>query len=163
MLNWENRPQEIANLLNPAFCSLVIRECTRGYCLKRPEGLPHPMTFIVLPLVLHKATRQSLPRSSTALFQVWLHRNMHIQIGLRERIVHLIPVTREALMFGLQHNSFKITSIGTLEASGKRKVPKSWPRDSESMICASRAYTLGRLLAEAGNLPTIFALLGIRP
>src|ERR1039457_6981771 len=54
---WNDRPPEIAHLFNPAFCALLIREGVLGFVEVSPGGMPYPLVFLLLPIVLHKATR----------------------------------------------------------------------------------------------------------
>jgi len=65
MIPWEHRPIEVANLFNPAFCGEVIRRCGAGYSAKLQTGMPYALAFLVLPIVLHPATRWSEPLDRT--------------------------------------------------------------------------------------------------
>jgi hypothetical protein len=59
---WNQRPIEIRNLFNPAFCGLVMHRAMCGYEEEEssPQGVPFSLTFLVLPLCLHKETREVL-------------------------------------------------------------------------------------------------------
>ena len=65
MKPWVLRPPEEANLLNPAFCCVTLAAAVLGYASVDKTGIPYPLTFLVLPTVLHKATRESLPSNRT--------------------------------------------------------------------------------------------------
>jgi hypothetical protein len=74
MSAWNDRPTEIANLLNPAFCALLLAQAVRGYQEETKVGLPYALAFLVLPLVLHKPT---MTRSAAELqleFSHWPYR-----------------------------------------------------------------------------------------
>lgn len=48
--------------------------------------------------------------------------------------------------------------------SVKKKLKKpGWENDSETSLCRRKAHFLGRWLAHAGDLSTIYAMWGIRP
>ena len=63
MLNWENRPVEITHLLNPAFCAVLLHDSTRAYVEIINPGISYPLMFVILPLILHKATREEFPKT----------------------------------------------------------------------------------------------------
>ena len=47
MLPWERRPIEIANLFNPAFCSLLIQYSVRGFERESGRGMPYTLALLV--------------------------------------------------------------------------------------------------------------------
>jgi Family of unknown function (DUF6521) len=98
MRRWEDRPQEVAHLLNPAFCGQVIYECALSYAAQSERGMPYALAFLVLPIVLHPGTQQTM-NSRTRHFLVWVNSNQHIKVGLAERARALISYSREAITF----------------------------------------------------------------
>lgn len=162
MLTWERRPVEVANLLNPAFCSLLLRGAIDTFQAENDEGMAYPLSFVLLPLVLHKPTRQTLPRTTRTRLHVWLQEKPEVRIGFIDRIRQLVPYTREALIFGMQSQFITIDENGNLIPVRKRVKNLPWPNDSESSICYKQAQFVGRWLAQAGSTSTIFTTLGIR-
>ena len=79
MKAWEDRPPEVASLLNPAFCGQVIYRCVEGFTETENAPMPYPLAFLVLPLVLHPPTRASV-NANTRHFQVWLNAHQPIKI-----------------------------------------------------------------------------------
>ena len=66
MKRWDQRPFEIRNLFNPAFCGLVMFRALNGYEEENVCGLPFSLSLLVLPLCLHKNSRDVIaanPRS----------------------------------------------------------------------------------------------------
>jgi hypothetical protein len=162
-LSWTSRPTEVANLLNPAFCSLLLREAVLGYLEEGAQGMPYAVAFIVLPIVLHKATRDAFPASISTKLHAWLQENQVARVGLSNRAKGLIPYSREALIYALSSSLLVVSREGLLvPAKGKVKLPK-WEKDSEVSACSKRAHFLGRWFARAGDTATVFALLGIVP
>src|SRR5262245_31843235 len=104
MQSWERRPIEEANLLNPAFCSLLIARSVEGYVETADRGLPFPISFIVLPILLHQDTRRSLPRSVATTMLGWIETNQTQLVGFADRVRRVRPYTQEALHFGLLHS-----------------------------------------------------------
>ncbi len=71
MRPWDKRSLEEANLLNPAFISIICYQCVKGYCETAGKSAPHVLPFLVTPLVLHKKTREDLPRTVSTTFSTW--------------------------------------------------------------------------------------------
>ena len=72
---WSERPIEIAHLLNPAFCSTLLFESITGYKQENGSGMPFATAFLVLPVVLHKPTRDHLPKSIATKLHAWIQDN----------------------------------------------------------------------------------------
>jgi hypothetical protein len=70
-----DRSAEERALLNPAFCSCLLWQAAVGYESTMKEPLPFDISFLVLPLVLHRATRESLPNSIRTSLATWLDEN----------------------------------------------------------------------------------------
>jgi uncharacterized Zn finger protein (UPF0148 family) len=61
MKQWTHRPREEANLLNPAFCCTALASSIVSYMSVDVEGMPYPLAFMILPIVLHKSVFKNLP------------------------------------------------------------------------------------------------------
>lgn len=57
---WIERSPEQARLFNPAFVGVTILSCARGFATSQENGLPYALTFLAVPIVLHRATREVL-------------------------------------------------------------------------------------------------------
>src|SRR5689334_6392659 len=101
MKPWIKRANEEAYLLNPAFCSLALVASILEYRKSKEEGMPFPLLFMVLPIVLHQPTRRLLPPNIRTSMPAWLQTNASAQVLFYSRVVALRPHTREALQFGL--------------------------------------------------------------
>lgn len=164
MLTWKERPKEIANLLNPAICCTILTSSIVGYKSVDPNGMPFPLMFIVLPLILHKKTRDSLPRSITTTFTAWIHRDPSAKLSFYERAVSMKPFTREAISFGLSHGWLFLDQNGKMNSIMEDKNIERFLRklDGENKECVRKSRLMGKLFAKAGSTDTIFTLLGIR-
>ena len=163
MLEWQQRPIEIANLLNPAFCSIILRESIVGFTKEKQEGMPYSLAFLILPLVLHKSTRIEIPKTSATKLHVWLQEKPQVRIQFAERVSRLVPYTRESLLFGVRNTIIAINEDGNLVGIGKKIGDKLWPPESEPIMCKTKAMFLGNWLAKSGEASTIFAMWGIKP
>ena len=79
---WSERPVIVANALNPAFCGEVLRVAIKSYEDEKKEPFPFPLLFIILPIILHKEIRNSLPKSKAKKFYEWVEEHEKIKLFL---------------------------------------------------------------------------------
>lgn len=161
MLRWEERPIEIANLFNPAFCAVLLQSSIRGFQSKQKGGMPYPLVFLILPIVLHLYTRQTLPKTTVSKMHIWLQEHPEVRIGFVERSRELVPYTKEALIFGIQAGIIAAMPDGNfkwIQRSLKQPEP-----DSELERLQERAKFLGKWFAQFEESSNIFTMWGIRP
>ena len=161
MLSWESRPVEIANLLNPAFCAEILRRCIHTYEKHSNTSFPYPLIFLILPIVLHKRTREVINPKAKDHLDAWLHKHQEVRIGFAERARHLIPITNEAITFLLNSDSVEITNDAKLFI--KNYSPKKIKEDNEVSDCFKKSEIVGKWFSKAGNATTIYTMWGIRP
>ena len=165
MKEWSLRTQEEANLFNPAFCCTLLALSASTYGAIKPEGMPFSLAFLVLPIVLHKRTRESLPYNTRTTLSSWLQTNQEARLHFAERVIALKPHTKEAITFATSHNWLDLESDGTLislqsESSMQRKASSL---KGEANECISKARLVGKWFALAGNTSTVMTLWGVRP
>lgn len=164
MKEWADRPPEIASLLNPAFCEFLISTALDAYTKSINKGAPYVFPFVMLPLVLHKPTRQSFPRSSRTAFSSWItSANTAIaKVGFAERARNLAPYVKEALIFSMQNGRIYVTESGLLKTS--IPTPKSYPNATNDVNeCIRAALMCGKWFSIIGDFKTAMALLGVKP
>lgn len=159
MIAWEKRPLEVANLLNPAFCSLLIRDMVAGYTKTSGSSMDFPLAFLVLPIVLHKATREALPRTTVTKFHVWFQGHQELRVGFVPRAQSLVPFTREAIIFGMQRHALAVDEQGLLTAPKFRF--RQITESTEMTICRERASFLGKWLGAAGSASHVLSAWGM--
>lgn len=160
MIEWKDRPIEVANLLNPAFCGRVIYHFLKGHEETTGSAVPYALVFLPIPLVLHRATRASIS-GHTHQLHVWINNNPSAKIGLADRARNTIPFTREALMFMTQLGHIRVEENGALSTGHGLK--RNSDPDTEIRSCLKAAEVLGKWLARAGQPSAAFAMLGIKP
>ena len=166
MQSWEQRPFEYANLLNPAFCSILLQNAIKSYQVQKKQGMPYPLLFLVLPLVLHSPTRNDLPKTTATKLHSWLQQHPETRVGFGDRTSNLVPYTKEALAFGMQTGIISICDAGKftcVKGKLRRNLAVSWSKDTEPAICCKKAEFIGRWLAQAGEVSTIYTMWGICP
>ena len=161
MLPWKERPIEIAHLLNPAFCSVLLCDCVHAFQTKVPLGMPFTLSFLVLPMILHKSTRESLPKTVRTKLHVWLQEKPQVRIGFAQRTRELVPYTREGLLFGLRSGNIVIDNDRLLVARSPSE-SKLWPDQEEPAVCRKKAQFVGQWLSQSGSVSSIFIMWGIR-
>jgi Family of unknown function (DUF6521) len=159
-LAWERRPLEERANYNPAFLALLLREAADGYITESQRTLPVPLAFLALPLVLHRTTRESLPKIISTSMPIWLQEHPFLREGFVARVRAVAPAVREALVTAL--------TTGLLELDRGALTPAAEPgkarhATTESRAVAARARFVGRWLSRAGDIDTIFFLWGVKP
>lgn len=161
MTNWENRQPELANLLNPAFNALLIRDAIGAYVKVRGKGMDLPIALLVLPITLHKQTREMLPKK-VSKFHIWIQNNQAVRIGLAQRARSLAPYSREAILFAMQYGTLDIDEGGLLTAG--RNAPSSFNPSSfseETSACRERASFIGRWFGSIEKPSSILTSFGL--
>lgn len=162
MNNWSHRSKEIAYLLNPAFCGRIIYTTIKQYNSDTKKSMPFPLVYLILPLVLHKNTREKI--SSRTKLLVWVQQNPELLINYAQRAKELVMITNEALEFLLQTGVILLNEEAELEISPETKgLSKNKFVDSEIKECLTKSEHVGRWFANTGKVETIFIGLGVRP
>jgi hypothetical protein len=164
MKPWQLRSPEVANLLNPAFCGNIIYKAVESYSDAVARPMPYPLVFILLPLILYRAARESINPRRRAGFQVWLNENQQLKVGFAARARHLVPFAREAVTFLLQSGALNLTSDGGLAiAEPLHRVRRSFAIHSDDEDCLKKAVVLAKWLTAAGPAATVYVSLGVKP
>ncbi len=164
MKEWAKRSPEIAALLNPAFCEFILSTGINEYTKHVNDGAPYAFPFLLLPLVLHKTTRQLFPRTSRTLFSAWITnaKSASAKIGFAERANNMAPYVKEALIFAMQNNRIYVTDSGRLKTSNPAL--KSLPNATKEVNeCIRAAVMCGKWFFMVGDFKTAMALLGVKP
>jgi hypothetical protein len=72
MTPWRERSIEERNLLNPGFCAMLLWHAALGYASELSVPMAIELSFLVLPFVLHRETRESLPSNIRTSLPTWL-------------------------------------------------------------------------------------------
>jgi hypothetical protein len=163
-----DRPQEEVALLNPAFTSTGLWSAARGYVktdVRERDALPFTLAFLVLPLVLHRQTRESLPTSTRTSVAVWASENPLLRARLPEQARTLVPFTRAAMLFGGMHGFFSLPDGNVVPNHAWKANVNNVLKDctDEVRFCVQRADFVGRWLAAAGDSLTVLSLFGVQP
>jgi hypothetical protein len=165
MSPWISRAPEERALLNPSFCASLLWQAAAGYEVTSQQPLPFDLAFLILPLVLHRVTRESLPKLVKSSVASWLDDNPIARSRVADRARVLSAHTKEALMFGGLYGLLKFKGIDVAANTEMKKHITADLKTStdEVRACAKRAEFVGKWLATSGNPNTILAMMGVRP
>jgi hypothetical protein len=155
---------ELERLLNPAYCCSILSRYVHSYAASSGSGLPYPLIFLCLPLVLHENTcrkinEYSLPHG----LHSFVTKNPFILIELGRRIDGFLLVTQKTLLFGTTSGvlfvepkhlaiSSKDEFVRQVKATFKDKIPG--PHQA--------AHRLGNWFSQL-TIAEVFLFLGIQP
>jgi hypothetical protein len=163
-LAWAERPAEQARVFNPAFCGELIGRSVCEYHRRRQEALSIATAFAILPLTLHRPTREALPGLASTAFAGWVADNGALLADLPERVKRLRPVTREGLLFALRHQLLGLESGGLVPGARPVRLSARFSVSTDEVNDARRASgLLGRWFARQGTQTSILQGMGIAP
>ena len=161
---WSGRPVEEARLFNPAFCGELIGRTVVEFHDLNQESFGVSAAFLVLPLVLHRQTRESLPKNVSKAFANWTIEHSALLAELPGRTRHLSSVTRESLMFAVHHELLAFRAGKLLP--GTQPVPirtRKVVNTDDAQAIRNAAGLLGRWFARQRAESVILRGMGIAP
>ena len=167
-MRWEQRPVEIANLINPAFCAILLRDAIAAYGKKDERGMNYLLVYLILPLVLHNKTRRSIPNRGNLTLIEWIEKHEMNNWVFVDHIRQLIPFAKEALIFAIQQG---VIVFGDQESNysnlllSSKDLPTddTWTQNSVPGDCRNKAKIIGEWFADIAEATTIYRAFGIRP
>lgn len=162
MKRWDLRPFEIRNLFNPAFCGLIIFRALQGYEEVNSDGMPFSLSLLVLPLCLHKGSRETIADNSRSYLLRTIEKNQQISVGFAERTNSMLPYVLEGFGLLMERGCITVTSDGRIQTV-KKKVRVAVSGTDETVSCQRVARLVGKNFASIGDRATIYRTFGIRP
>lgn len=162
-VSWSERPPEQARLLNPAFLGVTTWCCARGHAAVA-GGLPYALAFVAAPIVLHRATREDLPRAVSTSMAAWLGEHPEALVGFAARARALVPLVREGLLFASIGRMLTLND-GRLRSAKRPSSMVAFEREATAEVrsCLKKAEFVGKWFAGSGGYTTIMALWGVAP
>ncbi|MGX7006043.1 three component ABC system middle component [Caballeronia sp. KNU42] len=162
MKRWDQRPFEVKNLFNPAFCGLVLFRALLGYEEENPDGMPFSLALLVLPLCLQKDARQVIAGNSRSYLLKIVEKNPQLLVGFADRASDMLPFALEAFGVLMERECFVVSQDGRLKTVPGR-VRKSVTGTDESVSCQRVARIVGKEFARIADRVTVYTTFGIRP
>jgi hypothetical protein len=160
---WRDRPVEGRALHNPAFVALVLVSGARGFHSETQGGLPYPLAFLLVPIVVHGRSRDELPRTVRTSLAAWLADHVYLRETFPLRVRALAPAIREGVAMSLTAGCLEIGLGGVLIPTERAPATAGARQTSQTKAILDRAGFVGRWLGRAGSPATVFALWGVRP
>ena len=165
MTAWTDRTIEERALLNPAFCASLIWHFASAGEAQGQRALTFAESYLVLPIVLPRSSRDALPRSTRTSLAVWIDENPSFQATLAVRSRAMVPFTKEALIFGGTRQFLRVSTDAVRASLEWKRYANSTLRQSspETQACFKKAAFLGNWFLETGTANTVRVLMGVRP
>jgi hypothetical protein len=165
--HWKKRTIEEQRLLNPSFCSILLWHSSVGHAAVSQSrvGIAFEECFLVLPMVLHREIRESLPHGISTSLAVWITNHPLAPATITDRARTLVPFTKEAMRFAGAYGVLKFERT-TVQANPdwKKRMAASMADCSEEVhSCAKRAEFIGKWFAKTGSPETVMSLIGVQP
>ncbi len=162
MKRWDQRPFEIRNLFNPAFCGLILFRALHGYEEEDPRGMPFSLSLLVLPLCLHKDSREVIAGSPRSYLLRTTEKNQQVLVGFPNRVTQMLPYALEGFGLLMERGCIAIANDGRIQTVSK-KVRKTINGTNETVSCQKVARVVGKEFARIADRVTIYTTFGIRP
>ncbi len=162
MKQWDQRPFEIRNLFNPAFCGLVLFRALHNYEKEDTRGMPFSLSLLVLPLCLHKDTREVIASSPRSYLLKTIESNQQIMVGFADRVTQMLPYAFEGFGLLMERGCIKVMEEGRIQTVPK-KVRKAISGTAETVTCQKVARIVGKEFARIADRVTVYTTFGIRP
>lgn len=163
-LQWSERPAEEARIFNPAFCGELIGRTVCEYHRTRQSALSLVTAFLILPLTLHRPTRDALPGRANTAFAGWIAENSALLAELPDRARRLRPVSREALLFAVRHKLLAVEGGGLVPGAKPVRVnARPGVTTDDVNALRSAAGLLGRWFGGQATQTSILQGMGVAP
>lgn len=162
MKRWDQRPIEIRNLFNPAFCGLILFRALQGYEEEDTRGMPFSLSLLVLPLCLQKDSREVIAGSPRSYFLKTVEKNQQLMVGFAERVTQMLPYALEGFGLLMERGCLTVAEDGRIQTV-PNKVRKSIKGTDETVSCQRIARIVGKEFARIADRVTVYTTLGIRP
>ena len=160
----DRRTPEETRHFNPAYCGVLACEFIHAYENAKKTPVSFALVFCALPISLHPATRERLPRSIVTGLLPWLENNPDARIGFGDRARNLTPYVRSGLLYASVRQAI-LLETGALLTAGPKRVSftkgllEETTPDVRDTVNATRK--VARWFAAAGGTPTILAAWGV--
>lgn len=162
MKRWNQRPIEIRNLFNPAFCGLVLFRALHGYEEEDSGGMPFSLSLLVLPLCLQKDSREVISNNPRSYLLKITENNQQVLVGFADRVTLMLPYAFEGFGLLMDRGCITVDDGGRIQTVSK-KVRKSLKGTDETISCQRVARIVGREFARISDRVTVYTTFGIRP
>lgn len=134
----------------------------QGYEEEDARGMPFSLSLLVLPLCLHKDSREVIAGSSRSYLLKITEKNPQIQVGFTDRVTTMLPYAFEGFGLLMERGCISVTIDGRLQTVPD-KVRKTVTGTDETKSCQRVARIVGKEFARIADRVTVYTTFGIRP
>lgn len=124
--------------------------------------MPFSLTLLVLPVCLHRDSREVIASNPRSYLLKTVEKNQQIMVGFAERVTQMLPYAFEGFGLLMERGCIAVTKDGRIQTMPK-KVRKSVDGTAETVACQKVARIVGKEFARIGDRATIYTTFGIRP
>ena len=157
MEQWSERTPAVADLLNPALIATVIATAASQYESRGGSPMPFELSFLAVPLVLHRDTRIALPVRIDSHLAKWVTTHEVLAAGFGARAKALVEPVREGMRLGLRYGAIEFDG-GNITGHLRSRTPAAIGDIGEIV---RKAGFVGRWFTQIESSATAFALLGV--
>ena len=150
-------------MLNPSLLATIIANAALQFRSNSDSAMPWTYSYLVAPLVLHRGTREALPKTTRTNLNAWVADHPVEHAGFARRAVSLRDSVQEGLRFGLRTGILEVDSAGGLRAFLASGRGHTLAKDSEVQQIVGRAGFVGKWLTKIEQPATVFVVLGVAP
>jgi hypothetical protein len=147
-------------LYNSAFLAALIAAASFDYEARRGEAMPWYLPFLVLPLVIARPIRVSLPKRANAYISNWVRTSPIAVLDVPLMARALAPYVREAIRFGARSGILQIQAARISSVLSPSVVAREAAGEAHQIVGA--AALVGRWFASE-DPEQVFAQFGVRP
>lgn len=157
MEQWSERTPAVADLLNPALIATIIATTASQYERQGGHPMPFELSFLAVPLVLHRETRTELPVRITSHLARWVTTHEVLAAGFGARAKALVEPVWEGLRFGLRSAAIQLEG-GHITGHLRSRTPAKTGDIGEIV---RKSGFIGRWFTQIESVATAYALLGL--
>lgn len=124
--------------------------------------MPFSLALLVLPICLHKESRQTLQRGNRSYLLKLVETHPGLLIGFAKRVTDLMPFALEAFGMLMERGCIQVTEGGRIRTV-QGLVRKADVGTAESVSCQRVAKFLGKEFARIDDRVTVYTTFGVRP
>lgn len=132
------RSPEAVALFNTVLTSELLVNACWSKAQSGSTGLDWPTAFLILPLTLHPATRESLPRDRRITLARWAIRQHDLLADMDFRVANMAQPTKRAIRRGLRVGRLGLEGTTLVALKRPKQSMNGWPEELQQSIKAAR-------------------------
>src|ERR1041385_8755242 len=133
-----------------------------GYEEEDSRGMPFSLSLLVLPMCLHKDSREVIAAGSRSYLLKITEKNPQVQVGFANRATAMLPYAFEGFGLLMERRCILLADDGRLQTV-PGKIRKSVTGTDETKSCQRVARFVGKEFARIADRVTVYTAFGIRP